>query len=144
MRTSLISLLALVTLPINALACREPSQDMQFEDADTVLVGWISSASAPELETLSSGSSDSDALNQSINSHRIFRIVVTETRKGQPVANQTVEINFCAGTHNEVGSRVIAYHFPDGSWRVSQLPFPAPPKVGPNKSFKPNPLRGSA
>jgi hypothetical protein len=96
---------------------------MQFKDADTVLVGWIYSASAPELEMLSPGSSDSDAFNQSINSHRIYHIIVTETRKGQLVANQTVEVNICAGTYNEVGFRVIAYHFSDGSWRVSPLPF---------------------
>jgi hypothetical protein len=123
MRLSLISLLVVMAWPVSALACREAPPDIQFKNADTVLVGWISSASAPGLEALSPGSRDSDALNQSINSHRIFRIVVTETRKGRPVDNQTVEVNFCGGINNNVGFRVIAYHFPDGLWSVSQLPF---------------------
>jgi hypothetical protein len=123
MRLALLSLLVLAGSPATALACREPPQDMQFKDADTVLVGWISSASAPELESLSPGSRDTDAFNQSINGRRVFRILVTETRKGQAVTHQTVEVSRCNGANNDVGFRVIAYHFADGSWRVSQLPF---------------------
>jgi hypothetical protein len=123
MRLPWLPLMVLAACPVTAFACREPSQDVQFKDADTVLVGWISSASAPELETLAPGSTDTGAFNQSINSGRVLRIIVTETRKGRSVAQQTVEVSRCTGAYNNVGFRVIAYHFADGSWRVSQLPF---------------------
>ena len=122
MRHFLLLLLAAVW-PASALACRDMPQEMQFKIADTVLVGWISNVSIPALESLNPGSSDTDALNQNIGGHRIFRIAVTETRKGQPVSTQTVETYRCTGAYNTVGSRVIAYRFPDGSWRVSQLPL---------------------
>lgn len=123
MRLLLLSLLVIAGCPATALACREPPQDVQFKDADTVLVGWISSASVPELESLSPGSSDTDVLNQVMNSRRVFRIFVTETRKGEAVAHQTVEVSRCTGAYNDVGVRVVAYRSSDGSWRVSQLPL---------------------
>lgn len=123
MRYALLLLFLAAVWPFSALACRELPQDMQFKMADTVLIGWISSTTVPELESLTPGASDTDALNQSLNSHRIFRIAVTETQKGQSTASQTVEVYRCTGAYNTVGSRVIAYRFPDGSWRVSQLPL---------------------
>ena len=123
MRYALLLLFLAAVWPFSALACRELPQGMQFKMADTVLVGWISSATAPELESLTPGANDTDALIQSLNSHRIFRIAVTETRKGKSTTNQTVEVNHCTGAYNTVGARVIVYRFPDGSWRVSELPL---------------------
>jgi hypothetical protein len=112
-------------------------QEMQFKIADTVLVGWISNVSIPALESLNPGSSDTDALNQSIGGHRIFRIAVTETRKGQPVSTQTVETYRCTGAYNTH----IVFQTAHGGFRSCRFRVPA---VGPNNSFKPKPLRGSA
>jgi len=96
---------------------------MQFDIADVVYVGWISNVSVPELESLAPGSKDDLAEERSVNSHRVFRIAVTEAKKGPFIPVQTVEVFRCTGAATAVGSRVIAYRFPDGTWRISPFPL---------------------
>ena len=114
-----------LTMPSLANACREPTPERQFEGADTVVVGRISSATIRELDAITEGTTEIDALNQVMVGSRIFRIVVTETRKGLPIPVLNVEVDRCSGAYNNVGERVIAYHDSRG-WRVARLPSPSP------------------
>ena len=124
MRISLVFVVALA-MPSLANACRELTPERQFESSDTVVVGRISSATIPELDSITEGTTEIDALNRVLAGHRIFRIVVTETRKGLPVSVLNVEVDRCSGAYNDVGERVIAYHDSRG-WRVEQLPSQSP------------------
>lgn len=114
-----VFLAALLLWPSIANACRELSPEAQFELSDTVIVGRISSVIIPELDSLQQGTTEIDALSRVVAGDRIFRIVVTETRKGTPITNLTVKVNRCTGASHGVGERVVAYQAHDDSWRVS-------------------------
>ena len=120
----LFFIIALAT-PSLAYACREVTPERQFEGSDTVVVGRISSATIRELDSITDGTTEIDALNQVMVGHRIFRIVVTETRKGLPIPVLNIEVDRCSGAYNDVGDRVIAYH-DSRVWRVARLPSPSP------------------
>jgi hypothetical protein len=66
-----------------------------------------------------------EALNQVMAGRRIFRIVVTETRKGVPTPALTVEVDRCTGAFNKLGDRIITYHDSRG-WRIAGLPSSSP------------------
>jgi len=124
MRVSLVFIVALA-MPSVANACRDLTPEHQFEVSDTVLVGRISSATIRELDSITEGTTEIDAMNQVMVGHRIFRIVVTEMRKGAPVPVLHVEVDQCTGAFNNVGERVIAYHDSRG-WRIARFPSSSP------------------
>ena len=124
MRVTLV-LIAVLAWPSAASACRELTPEHQFEVSDTVIVGRISHATIPELDSIKEGTTDREALNHVMAGNRTFRIVVTETRKGLPIPMLIVEVDRCTGAFNQLGERVIAYHDSRG-WRVARFPAPSP------------------
>ena len=126
MRVSLVFMVALaLAMPSLANACRETTPEHQFQVSDTVLVGRISSATIRELDSITEGTTESDAWNQVMVGHRIFRIVVTEMRKWPPISVLNVEVDRCSGAYSNLGERVIAYHDSRG-WRIKRLASPGP------------------
>lgn len=117
-------LAALLAWPCLASACRSMSPENLFKFSETVVVGWISSETIPELdslEKLNSLDKSDQSKNRSLRisgSNRIFRIVVTETRKGTPISALTIEVGNCRGAYHHAGDHVIAYGHKNGSWQV--------------------------
>ena len=130
-RLSLLIPAVLALFPASVMACRELSQEKQFDLADTVVVGWISSASIPALEA--TPPNERLVFDSILNGSRTFRVVVAETRKGAAKPVEVMDVSYCNGSLNNVGDRVIAYRF-GSSWRIRRLPFfsvPAPESNGP-------------
>ncbi|KFN41409.1 hypothetical protein [Arenimonas oryziterrae] len=123
MPTKILFFLTLALAPACATACRQLQPDVRFELAQTVVVGWVSSATMQDLESLPPGSDDFAAFDKVIDGNRDLRIVVTETRKGHATNRLSIKVGLCTGSFINAGQRVIAYQSTDGSWSVSDLPM---------------------
>lgn len=121
-RAALLIVMLLLTTP--ALACRETSRAQAFSDADIVLVGFVSSVRIPALEHLDDPALPLTSINAVGFAPRVIRMAVARQAKGPRSPRvRTIRVSMCQGMFVDAGERVVAFHYPDGSWRID----PAPP-----------------
>lgn len=90
-----------------------------------MLVAYVSSVRIPAMETAPASDlnqTDID-LGFTVNSPRIIRLVVLRQARGPRSAHVLkIRIRRCQGLLVDPGERVIAYRFPNGTWRIDQAP----------------------